>query len=340
MYWGKKMNNIKSISILSITFLLVILLIPALIVIPSSKKNQTIPESSNTQKSDIHTTDIEIAVYKNQSQTIENVPIEEYIVGVVASEMPANYELEALKAQAIVARTYLTRRLISEKNPNLPDGTVITDGVNDQVFKSETQLKEEWGENYKLRIEKIKRAVKETEGIIITYDNQPIDATYFAISNGFTEDSEKYWENEIPYLRSVYSPWDLSSPQYRENQVFTIKDFEQKLGVKITDENIGEILSYTPGHRVEKVRFGNKEFTGKEVRDALQLRSSDFTWERKGNEIVVTTEGYGHGVGMSQYGANAMAKEGKSCIDIIEHYYKDIELSNIESFLDKTTVKK
>lgn len=190
-------------------------------------------------------------------------------------------------------------------------------------------------------MKKIAEAVKATDGQVLTFDGAPIDATFFSTSNGFTENSEEYWSNTLPYLRSVESPWDLESPKFRNQTVMTVADVESKLGVKLPNSpEIGKVISRTTGNRVAKVDIGGKVLSGKEVRDKLGLRSSDFTWELKGGNVVITTEGFGHGVGMSQYGANGMATEGKTYQDIVKHYYKGVEISEADSMLTKVTAKK
>jgi len=291
-------------------------------------------ETSTTKTNEMMTID-EVSVFRSSSETIEEVPLEDYIVGVVSSEMPASYEMEALKAQALTARTYLIRQILDGNDINLPDGADVADTVLYQVYKNDEELKELWGNDYQWKISRIQKAVMETEGEVITYEKEPITATFFSTSNGYTENSEEYWENEIPYLRSVESPWDTESPRYKGEKHLTIDEFQQKLNVKLADGEVGNILARTTGGRVAKVDIGGKSFTGREVRDVLELDSSDFDWQRHGDNVVIETRGWGHGVGMSQYGADYMAKSGKSYQEIIEHYYYNVHIEEATSVLVK-----
>lgn len=164
---------------------------------------------------------------------------------------------------------------------------------------------------------------------------------FFSTSNGYTENSEAYWGNAFPYLKSVASPWDKDSPKFYNQTAMSVSEFEQKLGVTLPkDGSVGNLLGRTPGKRVEAVQINGKKLTGREVRERLGLKSTDFTWMRKGNEIIITTKGYGHGVGMSQYGANFMAKTGKTYDEIIKYYYRGVSISSATAFLNKLTAKK
>ncbi len=274
-----------------------------------------------------------VSVFRSNNEMIEEVPLEEYIIGVVASEMPASYEMEALKAQALTARTYLVRQMIDGNDLNLPEGADVTDTVMHQVYKNDDELKETWGNDYEWKISRVRKAALETEGQIITYEEEPITATFFSTSNGYTENSEEYWENEIPYLRSVESPWDKDSPRYEGDRQMTVNEFEQELGVQLADGEVGKIISRTTGGRVAKVEIGEQTFSGREIRDALELDSSDFDWERNGDNVVIQTRGWGHGVGMSQYGADSMAKSGKTYREIIDHYYHNVHIEEASSVL-------
>jgi stage II sporulation protein D len=282
---------------------------------------------------------VEVSVYRSKSGEVERLPIEHYVVGVVASEMPAEFEIEALKAQSLAARTYIVKQLLSDQEFGLVNGADISDTVSQQVYKNEQELKDLWGPDFQQKMEKIRKAVYETRGQIIVFENQPITAAYFSTSNGYTENAEDYWSNAFPYLKSVESPWDVDSPKFNGEKVIAVTDFEKQLGVKISGSQIGEIVEWTKGHRVAKVRIGGKEFSGREIREKLGLQSTDFTWEKKGTDIVIRTKGYGHGVGMSQYGANGMAKEGKTYEDIIRHYYQGAEITDSKPYLEKMVAR-
>ncbi|MFF2092579.1 stage II sporulation protein D [Paenibacillus sp. NPDC058174] len=271
-----------------------------------------------------------VKVYLMKEKRIERVPLEIYVRGVVAAEMPMDFELEALKAQAIAARTYIVRRLAFHDNSGMPSsngakGAEVTDTVEHQVYVPLAELAKRWPEDKrKSYSEKLKQAVDQTKGRIITYDGEPIQAVFFSTSNGYTENSEDYWAQEIPYLRSVSSPWDKElSPRYKETIRFDLTEFYQKLGLE--SEGSGKpairVINKTAGGRIGELIVGKKRLTGREVREKLGLASSQFIWTIKGDSIAFTTYGYGHGVGMSQWGANGMAKTGVKAEDILAHYY-------------------
>lgn len=326
--------------------LFLIILIPSLIVIIfdansiSNNKSNYRVTGKETKMTDKplreQELDVTVSVYRTSKQTIEEIPLEEYVKGVLAAEMPANFELEALKAQALSARTYIVKSLISSNKSNVPNGADITDSTLHQVYKSKNELKKAWGRDYNMKMKKLTQAVNETRGQILAYEGAPIDAFFFSTSNGYTENSEDYWSTAIPYLRSVPSPWDQFSPKFKDAKTFSITNFEKKLGVQVPLEGTVDFIKRNNSQRVERIKIGGKEMKGKEVREALGLNSSDFTISRKGDQIVVTTKGYGHGVGLSQYGANGMAKEGKNYKNIIDHYYKDVIISDFDSLQEMT----
>lgn len=342
------MSRIKPLVLLGAILFAIILLIPTLLVLPFTQEKHTLQVNKTTAPATVTQQNptasepaIEVAVYRSKTKKIANIPLEEYVKGVVASEMPAEFELEALKAQALTARTYIIRQLLGDEPISAPKGAVVTDTVMHQVYKSPEELRAAWGPaNYDWKMARITEAVEATKGQIVTYNNEPITASFFSTSNGYTENSEDYWKNSFPYLRSVESPWDKISPKFKDKVVVSVADFEKKLGVKVTSDKIGEIVSRTAGNRVAKVKINDKTFDGREIREKLELRSTDFTWKKQGNNVVITTKGYGHGVGMSQYGANGMATEGKSFKDIIIHYYKGTNISSAEPFLKDVLVAK
>lgn len=331
-------------TIIAISLLIVvILMVPSVLVIPftNKKADKIQPPLKAAAEEIVQNSPIDIAVYRSSQKSIENVPIEEYVNGVVAAEMPADFELEALKAQALSARTFVVRQLMAQKKDDLPEGAMISDTVQHQVYKSPEELKNQWGKDFNWKWQRIKEAVKETEGKILMYGGKPIEPSFFSTSNGYTENSEDYWENAFPYLRSVPSPWDKKSPKYLTETVMSVAEFEKRLGIRLANnQSVGTILGRTAGKRVAMIEIGGKKFNGRGVREKLDLRSSDFTWKRKGDEIIITTKGYGHGVGMSQYGANGMAREGKSYKDIISHYYKGVDISSFDPFVATLTARK
>ncbi|WP_229683238.1 stage II sporulation protein D [Virgibacillus oceani] len=320
-----KMPTILLVSIL----ITIILVIPTLIVLPYMNdddeltvKNEEAPKEVEISLGD---SPFSVAVMRANSDQVENVPLETYVSRVVSGEMPVDFELEALKAQALAARTFIVNHMLHQ---GASDKSDITDTVNDQVYNNEADLRKKWGSDYTKNMNKIKKAVAATKGQILTYNNAPISPAYFSTSNGYTVNSEDYWENELPYLRSVKSPWDTKSPEFLEQEILSIEQVEKGLGVDLP-ENITVNMTRSDNHRVREMNIAGKSFTGREVREKLDLRSTDFTMEQKSNHLIFKTKGYGHGIGMSQYGANGMAKEGKSYKDIVKYYYQGVSISDI-----------
>lgn len=344
------MTRIKPYIVLTALLFVVTLLVPTILVLPfgeekvSGKLGEQLKKQNeqNAVSVDQQTNPaVEVAVYRTSSQQMEKLPLETYVTGVVAAEMPADFEMEALKAQALTARTYIVKQMLGQDRVGLPEGADTADTELHQVYKNDTELKRIWSEDYSWKIKKIKEAVQQTTGQILTFNGEPITATFFSTSNGYTENSEDYWSNSFPYLRSVQSPWDKNSPKYADQKIFSIKDFESKLGVSVeNNDSIGTITERTAGKRVAKVKINGKEYTGKEIREKLGLKSTDFTWKVKGDNIIINTEGYGHGVGMSQYGANGMALDGKNYQEIVKYYYKGVEISSSQTLMAKITAKK
>ncbi len=347
---ARKKLKIKSFIALVALLLVITLMIPSLLVLPFSgdeatkKLGEELNKENNLQIKTIETSSgptVEVAVFRMQKKQVETLPLEKYVIGVVASEMPRDFEKEALKAQALTARTYIINQMLKEKKADLPEGALVTDTENHQVYKSDEELKNIFGVDYKWAINKITEAINETSGQIITYKGAPIEASFFSTSNGFTENSEEIWMKAVPYLKSVESPWDLQSPKFTGQKIMPIKEFEQKLGVHLSNSStIGKVTERTVGKRVGKVEINGKVVSGKDVREKLGLKSTDFTWELKGDKIIIQTKGNGHGVGMSQYGANGMAAEGKTYKEIIHYYYTGVEITSSDPFLTRIVARK
>lgn len=306
----------------------------------ASSKGQAGPSGSGGGLDSLKDPSLIVPVYLTKEKRVDRVPLEEYVRGVIAAEMPIEFELEALKAQALAARTYIIRRLAEKDFSGVPEKDAwVTDTVAHQVFLPEPTLKSRWGpEEYRKNMEKLNRAVKETDGKILTYEGKPINATFFSTSNGYTENSEDYWNVHVPYLRSVPSPWDKSiSPEFKKTVRISLADFSSKLrlgAVPASATAVGmKVVELTPGHRIAKLKLAGKTYTGREVREALGLNSSQFQWTVKGNVVEITTFGYGHGVGMSQWGANGMAQAGKTAEEIVRYYYTGISVSSDQPYL-------
>lgn len=285
----------------------------------------------------------EILVYLTKEDRVIRLPLESYIEGVVAAEMPADFHIEALKAQSLAARTYIVKRLLKREFSDMNQWgetakkAHVSDTVKHQAFLTDQDRKKHWGNDYTWKMNRIRQAVNETAGKVITYQGQPIYAAFFSTSNGWTEASEDYFQTSYAYLRSVPSWWDRKSPKYLHRAEFTLSQLQAQLkketGKTIRLENASavdwiSILEKTSGNRVAKIIIGDQLFTGREVREALGLSSSDFSWKVDQSKIQFHTKGFGHGVGMSQWGAHLMAQHGKTYQQIIHHYYQNVKIQS------------
>lgn len=291
--------------------LITIILLTIIYIISIHKDTNFIMPKNNIINSNLYYVDLD---YKNNHIKIS---LEDYVIGVVAAEMPASFEIEALKAQGIAARTYLINTMSTKK-------TIKTD-TSFQVYIDENEMKNKWQDKYDYYYNKIKEAVYSTKGKILTYNNQPIKAFYYSMSNGYTESSMNVFNEYYDYLTIKESKWEQDTEQIK---TLTKQDFCNLLSIDCQNINISNI-TLDDSKRVESIEINNKIFSGIEVRKKLNLRSTDFTLEQHGEFINITTKGYGHGVGMSQYGANSMAKEGYTYEEIVKYYYQNIEISNM-----------
>ena len=261
-----------------------------------------------------------IRVKRLKTDTIETIPLESYIVGVLAGEMPIYFEKEALKAQAVASRSYAIKRIEYNKDKEYD----VVDSIMNQVYLDEDYLKEAWGNNYIVNINKLRNAVNETIDECLTYDDKVIDALFFSTSNGYTEDADLVFNLNLPYLKSVESKWDeKESSAFSTTTVIPLTKFYEKLNLKYNKELKVEIIKRSPTNRVLELKINNQKFTGKDLYNTLSLRSTDFVITQIGTNVFIDMKGYGHGVGMSQYGALGMAKEGYNYKDILSNYYQN-----------------
>ena len=268
-----------------------------------------------------------IRVKRLSSNEIEYLPLEEYIVGVLAGEMPIYFEKEAFKAQAVAARSYALKRI--EYNKNLEYDVV--DSVLNQVYLDNDYLKEAWKDNYTSNINKLRQAVNETSLEYLDYNGEVIDALFFSTSNGYTESSSLVFNIDLPYLQSVSSNWDSStSSVFKSTTKISLNEFYNDLGIDYSDTLDVKILKRSNTNRVLNLSINGKKFTGRNLYDKLGLKSTDFMIEQNGDNVIISTIGYGHGVGMSQYGAEGMALEGYLYTDILNHYYVGTSIKKIE----------
>lgn len=283
---------------------------------------------------------IRIKLLNHETGEIWELGLEEYLVGVVAAEMPASFPLEALKAQAIAARTYAVRR-IQVPDPRAVSGTssanLSSDPAINQAWISDQVMRERWGKwNYSANKAKIITAVKETKDVVLVYQGQLIDPAYHASCGGVgTENAGNVWKYDMPYLRHV-SCNNHPGNNHEEVKVFSLQNFCQALNIQaiptvksLSSRNTLAVNERTPAGRVRSLSFAGKTFTGAELRSALGLKSTHLELRPEGDSIKVLTRGYGHGIGMCQHGAGAMAREGKDCKDILTYYYQGVSLAKI-----------
>jgi len=305
----------------------IFLYIVVLISIPFLVVNFFKMDTNKLKEIDINYLSNLVVRVKREDDSIDNVFLEEYVVGAVAGEMPASFELEALKAQSVASRTYVLKKILN----NINNDYDVVDTVSNQVYLDETQLKDKWGKSYTTYINKIKSAVNETSMEYLEYDGEIIDAMFFSTSNGYTEDSGVVFSNSLPYLKSVKSDWDQEvASAFNFNTSMSLQEFYERLDMKYSDILKVEILERSTSNRIIKLKINDVELLGKDIYKKLSLRSLDFVLTQVGSNVNIETKGYGHGVGMSQYGAHGMAKEGYSYKEILSHYYVNTNLSKIE----------
>lgn len=296
---------------------------------------------------------LSVNVFVASSGKLVTMELEEYVKGVVAAEMPASFALEALKAQAVAARTFALKRAKSCGGtgcPAHPGADVCSDHEHCQAWVPVEGLRKKLGYlEYLSFARRIAGVVESTAGTVVTYRGQLIDAYYHAASGGSTDNSEEVWSTAVPYLRAVSSEFEAKEPSFQERVGFTLGELEEKFGVQLTQRRVTgykvagrdvqvvteeklarpiEILSASRAGRVKEVKIGDKVISGYSLRTILGLRSTKLTYQVAGDKVYFTTTGYGHGVGMSQYGAQAMAKAGKAHADILRHYYVGTEVTS------------
>lgn len=298
----------------------IVILIPFLVVLIFVKEIKEQNINSNV----INNKNVRI---QRTNGSIDTVPFESYIIGVLVGEMPANFELEALKAQALAARSYVLKKMEQNKNNDYD----IVDTVMNQVYLDESQMKAKWKDQYEEKLQKITKAVNDTQGEYIAYNGEVIQAFFFSTSSGKTENSEEVFQESLPYLRSVDSTWDSDvSPVFNEIYKFTLEEFYQKLNLPYEEKLQINIVDTTSTGRIKNIEINRQKFKASDLTKLLNLRSTYFNIEQNGNIITIQTKGYGHGVGMSQYGAQAMALKGYNYQEIIKYYYQNVEILKME----------
>lgn len=299
-------------------------------------KNIDIVKEFFIKDSSITKDDFKITIYNTEKKQAVQLPLEEYICGVVAAEMPANFQLEALKAQAVAARTFVMSKV--KNKCNKANGADICDSVHCQVYIEKDIKKEQWGKQQEENWNKIVQATNETKGIVLTYNGDLVlHPQFFATSSGKTESSEDVFSNLIPYLQPVNSPGEEIAPKFKTSKSVSYKEFVNVVNShygknKMLNKNIKsqiKILSRTESGMVKEIQLGGIKIKGVDFRNIFNLSSANFTLDFKKDNITINCLGYGHGVGMSQWGANVMAKSGKDYTDILTHYYTGVDMYNI-----------
>lgn len=265
-----------------------------------------------------------LLVYHHQWDEVMELPLEEYLRGVVAGEMPASFPMEALKAQAVVARTYAFSKFYKP----MDDGVhITTDSTIHQCWLSTKDLFLRWGpKDFIPNLYRIAAAVEATRGEVLIYQGQLIDALYHANAGGWTEDPIYLWEGTRPYLKSVPSPWDEQAPRFNQTFYFSLRELQEKLGLTLSSLQDVQVLNRSPSGRVQEIRVAGVGMKGSEFRFYLGLPSTLFTLLNEGSTLKIKTRGHGHGVGMSQYGAQGMAQAGYQYGEILSYYYQGVLL--------------
>lgn len=279
-----------------------------------------IPVQNNEETIEKENTLVLVSNNKDKSDPYK-IDLEEYIIGVVAGEMPASFQMEALKAQAVASRTYALYKMQNIK------GYVLSTNINDQVYLTKNEMQAKWGSEFQYYYDRIKEAVDSTRGEVITYNGDIIIAYYFAISNGYTDNASVVFNETRDYLVSVSSEWDKNYQSYASNYTLTREEFCSKLNLNCNDIVISNVVR-SDSNYVREITINNVKFSGLEVFKKLNLKSTDFSITTNGNNVVIKTYGFGHSVGMSQYGAQGMATEGYNYKDILKHYYRNTQIQN------------
>lgn len=301
--------------------------------------NETVEIVEELEKTSIEEPEL-IKIYNTYTKQVMVIDFEEYLKGVVASEMPGEFNIEALKAQGVTARTYLLYRL--KKYPDgHPDhlGAPLCTSTHCQAWNSKESLialkGEDWYEKYWGKIEE---AVNSTRGQILVYEGKIIEPLFHSTSGGRTENSEDVFLTSVPYLRSVESPYESEAPKLHASVKISVDEFIEKLkstygNLNISKNNLSEKIKLgevSEGGKIKTIYVDGTEITGREIRTIFDLNSTNFSFIQSGNEIEIVTTGYGHGVGMSQWGAEGMAHKGYGYLDILKHYFTDIDIAKVK----------
>ncbi len=320
----------KKLILIIVYILAVTVLVPMLIVFPRKKEEEKQEVENQEAKENVK-------VYIKNEDRVQEMSTAQYLKEVVAAEMPADFYPEALKAQAVAARTYLTnRRNVYAESGTPPEhkgADICTDSTHCKAWISEAERKKLWGENQEEKWEKISKAVEDTKGDIITYEGQPISAVFHSTSSGATENAIDVWGGNVPYLVSVKSGQDSKSPKFNSKVSFSQEEYKKLCQEKIPgvdwQKGLFSDISRSGAGGIISIKIGGVNVKGTEFRNIFSLRSTNVDIQENSGEIIMEVKGYGHGVGMSQYGANFLAADGKNYVEILKTYYTGVEVENV-----------
>lgn len=344
-------NNITSCSDMKVIFYITVIIILVLIISPLVFLNTS---SSSINSFEVGEENIEVKesqgvyfpengkvkMYNEEKKSIVEIDLEEYIAGVVASEMPAAFEEEALKAQAVAARTYYINKRNNPCNKAKNLGGEICNSTHCQVYMNKDDRVKTWSKkDAENNWSKIEQAVKDTKGEVLTYENTVLEyPQFFAVSSGNTEDSQDVFSFDVPYLKSTESKGEEIAPKYKSEVKMSIEEFVNKINTKFKKSNLNnnnisnniKVLSYTKAGSIKEIEVGGVKINGTEFRTLFNLNSTNFKITVQGNSVIINCVGYGHGVGMSQWGANVMAKNGAKYDEILKHYYTGVDIEKLK----------
>lgn len=339
-------RNLKTIIIMTLIIIFIMILLPIIFLGDNSNSSNSLSSFNLKDDNIVKASGLsfpvngKVKLYRREKNVVEELDLEEYVKGVVSSEMPANFDEEALKAQAVAARTYYMNKRINPCKDAKIKGAEICDSTNCQVYMDKEERMSKWSkDDGESNWNKISEAVESTKGEVLTYDGVVLEyPQFFAVSSGKTEDAVDVFAMNIPYLKSIDSKGEEIAPKFESTLSISLDEFVDKIksqykDIVLSKDNIEDsikIQSYTKGGGVKEIKVGNKNISGIEFRKILNLNSTNFTISFKNNNIVFLCKGYGHGVGMSQWGANAMAKNGSKYNDILKYYYSGIEIEKIK----------
>lgn len=303
--------------------------------IRAKSPENTTQENTQSIENETEKSNDTITVFRSISNKNEEIELFEYVCGSVAAEMPLSYDEEALKAQAVAC---LTNALRLKNTADEDDAHISDDSSIHQGYLSKAERKEKWGESYEKYEKKLENAVKSVENRVLTYDGELCVAAFSAICSGKTEAAENVWGEKVPYLVSVKSNGDTLSPQYSSSVSFDKKTFLnclKELNLKTEEinslKNIIKIKETTKAGTVISAEINGETVSGEKIRMAFSLKSPVFTVETSKTSVTFNVTGYGHGVGMSQYGADFMARQGSTYEEILSHYYKGAKITETEN---------